>query len=937
MNRLNQKFVVVDIETTGNTPKNGDKIIQIGAVVVEKGTVVDQFSSFVHYDKEIPPFIQNLTGITTEQLIDAPNFCSIAPKLMDYLDKAYFVAHNAVFDLTFLQSELEDCGYNAFAGPVIDTVELSRLLLPIEESYKLNQLANKLNITHERPHQADSDAEVTAQLLIHLLSKLEDLPLLTLQRLKPIVKHMNSTLEDIISSIINDKVKKVRIDYTDYDEFRQFALVKPKAKEVNDDQTTPNFSDDIDAIESRLSEIMDGFEIRDGQKEMMSLIDEALMTNQHLLIEAGTGTGKSLAYLFPSVYYAKKFNEPVVISTHTVQLQQQLLERDMILLQKTVPFQFRHSVLKGRNNYLCLRKFEQQSESLINDNYDILLSKGQILVWLTETRHGDVEELNLPSGGQVFWKEIQSEASTCIGRHCPWFSRCFYHRARQNAYGADVVITNHALLFTDLITENQLIPGYKQVVIDEAHHIEDIASDFFGIKTDYFSIAHFISRLGTIYTNEIVKKLHQIQQEMGLELDDFFEKFDENLVEIKYELDDFYSQIHRIVLNNLETNHEGNKVSLRYSPLDLETNDWLKVKEVLHRAIMYFKDTFKVMKRIIEELELEEEQLDFLQSGVLTSFKGAYTTLIEEKDKLEQLFLHYDPNYVYWIEIDARGAKNATYIYCKPIEVSELFADKFLNKKQSIIMTSATLTVKNSFKYLVNRLGLSDFGPMTKTISSPYEYEDHVQLMVPTNIPNIKEVSDAEYIYEVVISILDIARVTKGRMLVLFTSYDMLRKAFYQLKDFITEDEFVLIGQGINSGSRAKLTKNFKQYEQAILFGTSSFWEGVDIPGEDLSCIIIVRLPFSPPDNPVFEARAEKVKELGGNPFMELSLPQAIIRFKQGFGRLIRSSKDRGVVFVFDKRITNTRYGPLFIKSLPSVPLKQKPLQELLYDLNNWL
>ncbi|MCD8501744.1 MAG: hypothetical protein LRY71_08785 [Bacillaceae bacterium] len=278
-----------------------------------------------------------------------------------------------------------------------------------------------------------------------------------------------------------------------------------------------------------------------------------------------------------------------------------------------------------------------------------------------------------------------------------------------------------------------------------------------------------------------------------------------------------------------------------------------------------------------------------------------------------------------------------TYIYSKPIDISELFADKFLTKKQSIIMTSATLTVKNSFDYFINRVGLKDFGPITKTIASPYAYDEQVKLMVPSSIPNIKEVSENEYIYEIVISILDIAKITRGRMLVLFTSYDMLRKAFFQLKDFITDEEFALIAQGINSGSRAKLTKNFQQFDQAILFGTSSFWEGVDIPGEDLSCIIIVRLPFSPPDNPAFEAKAEKLKENGGNPFMELALPQAIIRFKQGFGRLIRSSQDRGVVFVFDKRMTDTRYGSLFVKSLPKVPLYKKPLQELLYELKSWL
>ena len=937
---MNHKYVVIDIETTGNAPKKGDRIIQIGLVVVERGKIIDQFSSFINPEREIPQFIQQFTGIANDRVQEAPTFSSIAPIVMEYLHDAYFVAHNVPFDLSFIQYELEASGYNYFSGPFIDTVELARLLLPTEESYKLNHLANHLNIEHDRPHQADSDAEVTAELLIFLLDKLNNLPLLTIQRLKPIIKKFDSALEAMLETIIHNKLTSAIINNGDQlEEFRQLVIRKPVPK-IEDDfiVEVESFSEELQFLEKQLSTKMERFEIREGQKEMMGFIDDALSSNQHLLIEAGTGTGKSIAYLLPGLYFAKKNETSLVISTHTVQLQQQLLERDMKILKETVPFSFRTAVLKGRSHYLCLRKFEQKLSDHYDENYDTALSKAQILIWLTETEDGDVEQLNLPSGGKAFWNEVQSDAATCIGKHCPWFSRCFYHQARNRAYGADLIITNHAFLFTDMTQDHQLLPSFKQVIIDEAHHLEEVASDHFGIKTDYFSFSHLFSRIGALHTNDLLHKLSSVQEEQGLNLDTSFEILDKLMNDLKFEVDDCFRQIYSVVVNKTATaKNEVGRKSMRYYPNEMTGQGWREIQEAVYRVQMLLKDALKLMKKVNDEFSLFEDQLSFIQSGILTQFKGFYASLSEEKGKLEELLLQYDPNYVYWIEVDAKGAKNATFIYSKPIDVAELLAENFFSKKSSVVMTSATLTVKNSFNYIVKRLGLSDFGVTTKMIESPFIYQEQVQLMIPTTIPNIKEVDESEYIYEVVISILDIAKVTRGRMLVLFTSYDMLKKAYYQLKDFISNEEFILIGQGISSGSRAKLTKNFKQYDQAILFGTSSFWEGVDIPGEDLSCLIIVRLPFSPPDNPVFAAKSEKIKEIGKSPFMDLSLPQAIIRFKQGFGRLIRSSNDRGVVFVFDRRITGTRYGKSFIQSLPEVPIKENSLQKLLYELKKWL
>jgi ATP-dependent DNA helicase DinG len=294
-------------------------------------------------------------------------------------------------------------------------------------------------------------------------------------------------------------------------------------------------------------------------------------------------------------------------------------------------------------------------------------------------------------------------------------------------------------------------------------------------------------------------------------------------------------------------------------------------------------------------------------------------------------------NKVTWIEVEEKGAMNSTFLYEQPLKVNDTLADLLFAKKNSVVLTSATLTVRNSFHYMIERLGLTDFQPLCEILSSPFNYAKQAQVLIPTDLPNIKDVPADEYIQAIAAHIAAIATVTEGRMLVLFTSYDMLKKTYNIVKDRFDLNGFNLIGQGIQSGSRSKITKNFMQFEKSILFGTSSYWEGVDFPGETLTCLIIVRLPFSPPNSPVFESRAIQLEKEGQNPFTELSLPQAILRFKQGFGRLIRSNMDKGVVFVFDKRIVTTWYGKQFLQSLPNVTIEKGNLPKLLIGVMDWL
>ncbi|WLR53065.1 ATP-dependent DNA helicase DinG [Bacillus tianshenii] len=938
---MDHRFVIIDIETTGNQPKKGDRIIQVGAVVVEGGLIVDRFSSFVSSNAKLTPFIQELTGITEDMLIDAPAFDEIAPTLLSMLENAYFVAHNVPFDLSFLQEEFENSGYRKFVGPCIDTVELARLLYPSVDGYKLSQLAEYFEVTHNNPHRADSDAEVTAEILLKLLTKLEHLPLTVLQRLERLAPHFHSDLEHYLKETVQEKITTLQTGEESFDIYRGLALRKVEEKpSSNHEISTETFSSFQPQLTTRMREIMSQYEERPGQSEMMKVVDEAFSSHQHLLVEAGTGTGKSLGYLLPAVFYAVENERPVVVSTHTIQLQEQLLERDIPLLEKILPFSFNGVLLKGRNHYLCLRKFEHALSDLYNDNYDTILAKAQMLIWLTETEHGDVEELNLPSGGQMLWSKVKSDAGSCLNRACPFYSRCFYHRKRRAAQEADIVVTNHALLFTDLTNETGVLPAYDEVVIDESHHMEETASEHFGEQLDYFAVNLTMNRLGMREEHELTSKMFGLAEFIDIDETVFIhlEQMEERITAVKAEADDLFRMLQVYAKENADNSRSDiGRISYRYD-VGLESGPlWDSILETADRLKFQFRDLSRTMQKVSKFFDDKKEHLTPLQRGILIDYNGVKNQLDTMKMQVECLLLEKRENDVTWIEADANGALNATYLYSQPVEVSDLLADEFFAKKKSTVLTSATLAVNQSFSFIEKRLGLKDFQPLTAMIESPFSYREQVRLMIPSDTPNIKYVSNEEYTEHLAEQISELAEITEGRMLVLFTSYDMLKTVYKLVKKHSSPEAFNLIAQGVSGGSRTKLTKRFKQGERSVLFGTSSFWEGVDIPGEALSCLVIVRLPFSPPNSPVMSARSERLKAQGKSPFMELSLPQAIIRFKQGFGRLVRTQTDRGAVFVFDRRITTTRYGKKFIQSLPAVPVREAPSQTLYDELSRWL
>lgn len=934
---MSNRFVIVDLETTGNTPKKGDRIIQFAACVVEDGKIVEEFSSLINPEKSIPPFIEELTGLTDEMVGTAPLFSEIAPKVMNLLEGAYFVAHNVLFDLSFLQEELIQAGYEGFYGSVLDTVEMARVLYPTADSYKLNELAMQEGLKHERPHQADSDAYVTAELFIRLYDKFHSLPLVALRRLLHLSEGLKSDISLLLDELVLEKEGQVENCPDSIEIYRGLALRKIADEDrMIDDNGECFFPERDEEKEAFFLKAFSNYEKRSGQFVMMDAVFAAFSEKSHVLIEAGTGVGKSLAYLLPSVVFAKKNDETVVISTYTLQLQEQLLTKDIPLLQKMVPFQIKTSLLKGRHNYISLAKFEQTLKEE-DDNYDTTLTKMQIIVWLTETKTGDVDELNLSSGGMLFWNKTKNEKMIYLEQK-PWASYDFYKRARKKAEAADVIITNHALLLTDLASDNSILPKFHYCVIDEGHHFEKGAACHFGDSLDYLGTRILLSQFGQYEHKQYFYELEGIiKDKVSMSDPEYVQAFEINqlFTELIVEMDDFYKAV-RIYAKKKSRKTSANRVTCRIRPGE-ESTEWSGVVVSGERFSFLIKDLISYVENSLTMLKKWESTFTLRQKKILEDISLFLSELEKLRENLIKIIIRPSDSMVAWIEIDVRSVQNMTKIYAQPMSVSGILREQLFNKKHSVVITSATLSVKNSFQYIISELGLTGLDYHVKQIESPFNYKEHVQLVIPNDLPEVNNVPLEEYVSAISEHIISIAEATKGRMMVLFTSYEMLRKTYDLIKESGLLEEYVIIGQGITGGSRTRLTRNFQKFDKAILLGTSSFWEGVDIPGEDLSCLVIVRLPFSPPNEPLTEAKCDVIRSSGGNPFSEYALPEAIIRFKQGFGRLIRTSSDRGIVIVFDRRLTTTAYGKAFLQSVPPIPVTTASISEIINLIHNWL
>jgi predicted DnaQ family exonuclease/DinG family helicase len=904
----------------------GSEIIEVGAVKFRGDETLDTFSALIRPKGALSFKIGNLTGLTARDLARGEPLRAVLDRLSTFVGGATIVGQSIGIDLEHLKKAGLDLTNRRF-----DTFELAVLVRPGLKAYDLGSIARDLGVGGEIPHRALADAELARSVFVALVQVAAAHSLETLTQVARLSAPLDWPLRTIFDQLqqrrVREMIERRMVETTPSGPLD--GLQPPAAAESieTDGRFVPLNAKEIGSSIAPGGEVarwLRGYEDRPAQRRMLEAVASALNNGDTLLVEAGTGTGKSLAYLMPSLRFAVENGMRIVVSTNTINLQDQLLEKDVPDLFKATGLPARVTVLKGRSNYLCLRRWLTlfRTEDLSPGERMLLI---RTLLWLTRTSTGDRAELRLTPEEDEAWSKVAAAAEVCSPLRCSFHREgtCFVARARRAADSSHVVIVNHSLLLSDVVTGNQVLPEYKHLIVDEAHHLEDEATAQLSRRVTAREIARRLGELvdpvtsdgpgllaeatGALVhsaTEDDKQEAHRRRLERGRE----------QVVRARAGLDRLFDLLSSFTREQSRRGDSGPMTvrvtsSVRAQPI------WSEIDILWGETGRDLLDLQRTIAELIAGLDGLSERND-VQDALLGELTAQGTAWEETRLHFSKIIAEADPSVIAWLTI---GQHDELGVSAAPLDVGPTIRDQLVGPLATAVLTSATLTSEGSFRYVKDRLALHEAKELT--VGSPFNYATSTLIYLPTNAPEPNQPGYQRAVERVV---LDVATELKGRTMVLFTSHSQLRATYLGLRDALDARKIILLGQRVDGSSRARLLETFKSGRPCVLLGTSSFWEGVDVVGEALSCLIIARLPFAPPTDPIIEARSEQFDD----PFNQYSLPHAILRFRQGFGRLIRSKTDRGIMIALDSRLRTRRYGRSFLDSLPSCEMRVGPAND---------
>ncbi|HEV7677388.1 MAG TPA: helicase C-terminal domain-containing protein [Candidatus Dormibacteraeota bacterium] len=890
------ELVAFDLETTGLSPKS-DRVIEIGAVRLDADLQeTARLELLVDPAMPIPLAVQRLTGLTDRDVRGGLSAQEAMAQFADFSDGATLIAHGGLFDIAFCAALLPE----AFASrPVFDTLDLARILLPVAPSHSLPLLSTQLDIEHTRPHRALSDAETTGQLFRHLVDVAETLPAGLLGTMRGVAAEAPGPLRDFFAGITGTAGAPAP---------PAPITVAPPANGSLAGAAVPqgemDLAGQVAALlgpDGPLARRVEGYEYRDAQVQMARAVAQTLERGGRLLVEAGTGVGKSLAYLLPLALWTQRTGRRAVVATNTVTLQEQLAEKDVAILRDLLPTPPEVAVLKGRQHYISLRRWERFLATPSRGPHgavdlDVVRFKLKLLCWLAQTATGDRSELRLAGPDEALWQRVQSVSEDCLGAACAnWRdARCFMVAARRQAARADLVITNHALLLADAERDGQVLGPYGALVVDEAHHLEESATEQLGASLRAAEVLAVLDRLGDPRPGE-----------QGL---------DHVLATAREATQRLFGDVKGFLIEQFGNDSAANG-TLGLRDVIRQDDRFLTVQRAALHAVRAWRDAAgglvdaRGSRPFQGALFPQPDRLDD-ELGI------AAQALLDAAAVVERVVLGPREDYVAWLELRAEQAE----LHEAPVDVAEQLRRNVFDRVDAAVLTSATLSVAGDFDYVRQRTGAGEQAA-DLLLDSPFDFLSQALAVLPTGIPPY---DDEGYDQALADLVAEVAVKLRGRTLVLFTGYSPLKRVHAILQARMGNVGIAVLGQGLD-GTRRQVLASFLQNPRTVLLGTTTFWEGIDIPGDGLSCVVIAKLPFPVPTDPLVQARGQRLAD----PFRQLALPEAVLRLKQGFGRLIRHGTDRGAVVLCDARLSTREYGRAFLDALPRAGVARVPLADV--------